>query len=388
MTPQIFTPSKRLLGAAVLLTLLTPAAHAAATDTFSLDLNASDGSRWFDFFSDAFGELGLSHLTPSIPGDPNSPLGPTPPVGSESTPGTNDGFFQIATFFTQLDPDPLTANANQFGAANIFVNDNDFSDSYSITLDSAITGVGSEVRDIAGFDADFAQDIADGDAIVNSPYTTTVTAVDGTASFLDGNLTSLDFTADLTFTYDFRAFPFPEDFYSESGSIVFSGDTFQMLVADPGFEPDDPAEQLDSDFNLVLGLDGQPLGPGSGDDDDERDPVISGSFPEPDFAWDVFGVVENVGVPAAAGDYDNSGVVDVDDYALWAEQFGSPSSDADGNGDSTINAADYVIWRDLVSAPPAPIVAFSIPEPAAAGLLSCFAVVAAGFARSPRRARR
>jgi hypothetical protein len=49
------------------------------------------------------------------------------------------------------------------------------------------------------------------------------------------------------------------------------------------------------------------------------------------------------------GDYDESGVVDVDDYATWKAAFGSAvaaGTGADGNGDGIVDAADYSVWRD------------------------------------------
>jgi hypothetical protein len=49
-----------------------------------------------------------------------------------------------------------------------------------------------------------------------------------------------------------------------------------------------------------------------------------------------------------AGDYDNSGTVDQQDYAGWRQPFGlsvSSYTGADGNGDGVVDAADYVVWR-------------------------------------------
>jgi hypothetical protein len=51
---------------------------------------------------------------------------------------------------------------------------------------------------------------------------------------------------------------------------------------------------------------------------------------------------------AIPGDYDQSGVVDNNDFNVWRANFGEVADDAqsvDGNGDGFIDAADYVVWR-------------------------------------------
>ena len=49
----------------------------------------------------------------------------------------------------------------------------------------------------------------------------------------------------------------------------------------------------------------------------------------------------------ALADYDQSGVLNLDDYQLWKDEFGTTgSSPADGNNDGVVDAADYVIWQD------------------------------------------
>lgn len=56
------------------------------------------------------------------------------------------------------------------------------------------------------------------------------------------------------------------------------------------------------------------------------------------------------------GDYDGSGVVDMDDLAAWQAAYGTTDDDvsgplyADGNGDGVVDAADYALWRDNLGA--------------------------------------
>jgi endonuclease/exonuclease/phosphatase family metal-dependent hydrolase len=71
------------------------------------------------------------------------------------------------------------------------------------------------------------------------------------------------------------------------------------------------------------------------------------------------------------GDYDGSGYVDEDDYALWRLNFGTSDPAADGNGDGIVDAADYSIWRDNEGAGTPPESSgglAAVPEPAS-GLL-------------------
>lgn len=87
------------------------------------------------------------------------------------------------------------------------------------------------------------------------------------------------------------------------------------------------------------------------------------------------------------GDYDESGVVDQNDYTLWRQSFGLAGSGllADGNDDQLVNIADYTVWRDNLGAtsPPASILAASplaavtpttIPEPATATIAASVAM--------------
>ena len=53
-------------------------------------------------------------------------------------------------------------------------------------------------------------------------------------------------------------------------------------------------------------------------------------------------------VHSLTGDYDNNGVVDANDYAVWQNSFGQTGAglDADANFDGIVDAVDYTIWRD------------------------------------------
>ena len=65
-----------------------------------------------------------------------------------------------------------------------------------------------------------------------------------------------------------------------------------------------------------------------------------------------------------AGDYDGSGTVDEDDYAMWKSEYGTVGeSAADGNFDGVVDAADYTMWRNNY-VPAAAGVTAIVPEPA------------------------
>jgi hypothetical protein len=78
-------------------------------------------------------------------------------------------------------------------------------------------------------------------------------------------------------------------------------------------------------------------------------------------------------VPALAGDYNASGVVDAADYAVWRKllnQMGAGLA-ADGDDNNVVNAADYDLWRAnygrTIGTGAASTAA--VPEPAAAWLV-------------------
>jgi hypothetical protein len=89
------------------------------------------------------------------------------------------------------------------------------------------------------------------------------------------------------------------------------------------------------------------------------------------------------------GDYNRSGQVNGDDYALWRRSFGESGPDlfADGNGDATIDAADYVLWRAHFdrSAGGASLAgsasSTSVPEPSGGLLLIAAVFSGVGFKR-------
>ncbi|MEO0531413.1 MAG: hypothetical protein AAF266_12690, partial [Planctomycetota bacterium] len=187
---------RRGLRHTVAVALLTLAGADAGAASLALTGTADDGARWFEYFSDAFAELGR---------DP-------------------DGFYAISGL-------PQVGNA--FGTnVDVFPNDNAF-DLGTITYnDAALTGVGHESAAVTDYTVDFDLNIADDDAVANSAndnrgYDTTVSGLQGAVEFTDNVVTSIDLSARITFTYRFGANSFPYE-----GTLVFDGDRFELLVDD------------------------------------------------------------------------------------------------------------------------------------------------------------
>ncbi|MEO1498493.1 MAG: family 10 glycosylhydrolase [Planctomycetota bacterium] len=79
------------------------------------------------------------------------------------------------------------------------------------------------------------------------------------------------------------------------------------------------------------------------------------------------------------GDADGDGLVDEDDYVMWANDLGAtgPGLAADLNGDEVVDLADYTLWRDNFDPSATPV-----PEPSTALLI--FALGVAISRRAPR----
>jgi hypothetical protein len=88
------------------------------------------------------------------------------------------------------------------------------------------------------------------------------------------------------------------------------------------------------------------------------------------------------GCLSVTGDYDDSGFVNLADYAAWRLAFGTSAPAPDGNRDGIVNAADYVIWRAAFTneGSGATILSATVPEPVSLPL-SVAGVCAARFWR-------
>lgn len=83
------------------------------------------------------------------------------------------------------------------------------------------------------------------------------------------------------------------------------------------------------------------------------------------------------------GDYDSDNDVDADDLAAWKSGFGTAVHNADGDGDGDVDGADFLIWQRGLggSTPVAAVATTPTPEPCAATLAACAAVLGLGVSR-------
>jgi hypothetical protein len=79
--------------------------------------------------------------------------------------------------------------------------------------------------------------------------------------------------------------------------------------------------------------------------------------------------------PAVNGDYNNNGIVDASDYAVWRKRLGQNVTLPNDTTPGTVTAADYTVWRSNFgklasgSGSGALLAAGEIPEPASASLV-------------------
>jgi hypothetical protein len=191
---------------------------------FDLSLDADGTSRWYEYFSDVYGELGR------------------PFNGSQF----NDGFFAIST------------DAQIGGGYNVFPFEGAFTDIGTLTT-AAGTGVGTESVAVTGLTMHFAPFIAPDATFLGEGvnYTTTLSGITGTAVLVDGALASIDLVAAIAFTYDFSGIGAGE--LPFEGTFVIDGGAFTLAVDSSypsGF--DDPLRYRWDATGTVRGLVGVP----------------------------------------------------------------------------------------------------------------------------------
>ncbi|WP_018410076.1 PEP-CTERM sorting domain-containing protein [Methyloversatilis thermotolerans] len=172
--------------------------HTAQAGTFNLSLSADEGSRFYDYFSDVYGELGKD-------------WGIIENEDSEDYGLMADGSFLIGT-------------SEVVGSGAIyFPNLGNFLNVGTITYDDA-TGV---ITGVSMPDNAFSRYIADNDGHAANTFgayrTIESTSFSGSVTLAGGAVTGIDLVLPISFRYGS---------YSYDGSFVIDGDSFELFVDD------------------------------------------------------------------------------------------------------------------------------------------------------------
>lgn len=188
----------------------------AAADTFDLSLSADDGGRWYEYYSNVYGEIGAD-------------------AGEITNPGSDDFGF-IADGFFDID------SGNKVGGGVVvFPFGGNFLNVGSLTFD----GVSGLITDLT---LDFDNYIADNDAVTNSGYTTTLSNVSGSVETFNGEVSGINLTSDISFIYDTNFGDFSYD-----GTFSITDGSFELLVDDSN------AVSFLGDYRLVWDVQGDVL---------------------------------------------------------------------------------------------------------------------------------
>jgi hypothetical protein len=135
------------------------------------------------------------------------------------------GFYGLSSSTNPSDPRTTSPTVTFNPNPNLFPNGQNFvlgSVGYDTT---PLTGVGVETRSVTSMSLDVFQDIA------RIPHTTTVSDLMGSMTFTNGTLSSMDFTADLRFTYTTTNAVNGLTFFEADGLMV-SGNQISLFVDD------------------------------------------------------------------------------------------------------------------------------------------------------------
>lgn len=196
----------------ILLAGLTASSVASAA-SFSLSLTADADSRWYEYFSNVYAELGK------------------PYNGSQVA----DGFFDINT-------------DAKYGAADVFPFEAAFNNIGTLSY-ADVSGVGIETAAITGLTMNFSKFVADNDAVCNCGYTTSFGAVSGTVSLYNGAVTGIALASDIRFTY---VTIYGTGHYD--GSFSIADDAFVLAVDDSATLLGSPARYVWDVTGSVQGL--------------------------------------------------------------------------------------------------------------------------------------
>ncbi|MEM7401806.1 MAG: VPLPA-CTERM sorting domain-containing protein [Pseudomonadota bacterium] len=191
--------------------LLTGNAQSAQ---FQLDLTADGDSRFIDHFSASYAEI------------------TRPWNGSQEI----DGFFCIDG---TMCPPGIGTDGEIGSGRDIFPNETAFTNAGLLDYDmSGVSGSGIESASITGLSLDFFQHVL-AENILNADYVTNVNSFSGTVDLFNGQVSSIDLTADITNVFDSAGFgmvPF-------QGTFTITDNLFAFLVDETVASPAGPFRQ-------------------------------------------------------------------------------------------------------------------------------------------------
>jgi len=159
--------------------------------SLALNLQADNGGRWYDFYSDVFGEIGKAWN------------------GS----ATLDGFF-----LTSRLPDYVTVGTGQ----DIFPHGGTWTGVGSIGYNlDGYTGVGSFSTPITSVALNLAPFVAEKASVLSRPYATAISAINGQVTLRDGVVTGITLASTVTFSW--LSTPFGDLFIAGNFSIDGNG---------------------------------------------------------------------------------------------------------------------------------------------------------------------
>ena len=266
---------------------------AAAAESFDLSLTADGTSRWYDYFSDAFGQIDQGFR-----GDDD-----------------RDGFFLISE---------LPAYVPIGRGADLFPSEGELTNIGTIEFDAASGAVSDLSLDVDDF-------VAYNFSVLNSRlgngYSTSVSNVSGNVTASGEGVSAINLSADIKFTYGNT----PPDTVEYNGTFSIADDEFQLLV------DDDPKIPGFGSFRYVWDV--------FGEVNDLVDATLPGDFDADGLltAADIDLLSDAVLANATDSIFDlnTDGTVDSSDRTVWVEGLSSTYF-GDANLDGEFNSSDFI----------------------------------------------
>ena len=251
------------------------ASRVGLSDDFQLDLTAEPESRWYDYYSDAFAEVGQGWR------------------GDDEL----DGFFLTSQLPTYT---PIG------GGADVFPFDGDFTNIGSVEFDLATGEINDLTMDVDNF---VAFNFSVLNSVLGDGYDTTLSNVNGMVTADNGNVSAIDLSADITFTYG----SVEPDIVPYNGTFTIQGNRFELFV---------------DEAVLIKGF---------------------GTFR---YGWDFFGTVDGLSELSVPGDFNDDRQLTAEDIDILSGAIlaNDNASRFDLNSDGVVDSSDREFWVQQLKA--------------------------------------